>query len=199
MTAPVSEPCSRTPLPPSGVPRGRRTGAGSSCRRTATATRFLPFSKLRWLPVALKRSWRRDTSYLDCPQWSPKGDAIVLTIDPTTDPRRGDIWKRWKENPLAPWRSDLAILDLESGQFRRLVGGVASTITGIGRATGAGSSSRATDTPPRTLIPSRWGTASAVWRPTSSVRTAPAFAGSPRTDTLIDIDHGSSDWVVLSV
>jgi Tol biopolymer transport system component len=64
-----------------------------------------------------------DTSWLDCPQWSPKGDAVVLTIDPTTDPRRGDIWKGWEANPLAPWRTDLAILDLGSGKLRRLVGG----------------------------------------------------------------------------
>jgi Tol biopolymer transport system component len=57
-------------------------------------------------------------TYLDCPQWSPKGDAIVFTIDP----RKGDIWERWKRNPLEPWRSDLAILDLRSGQLRVLVG-----------------------------------------------------------------------------
>jgi Tol biopolymer transport system component len=59
-----------------------------------------------------------DTSYLDCPQWSPKGDVIALTIDP----QRGDIWERWKRKPLEPWRSDLAILDLRSGQLRVLVG-----------------------------------------------------------------------------
>jgi Tol biopolymer transport system component len=59
-----------------------------------------------------------DTTYLDCPQWSPTGDAIAVTIDP----RQGDIWERWKRDPLAPWRSDLAILDVESGRLRLLVG-----------------------------------------------------------------------------
>lgn len=60
-----------------------------------------------------------DTSYVDCPRWSPRGDAIVFTIDPTP----GDIWARWKKNPLEPWRADLAILDLQTGRVRTLVGG----------------------------------------------------------------------------
>src|SRR2546422_1570836 len=57
-----------------------------------------------------------DTTYLDCPQWSPKGDAIVVTIIPGNT----DMWKR---DPLEPWRSDLGILELKSGQLRLLVGG----------------------------------------------------------------------------
>ena len=67
-----------------------------------------------------------DTSYVDCPAWSPSGDEIVFTIDPTP----GDIWARWKRNPLEPWRADLAILDLKTGRVRTLVGGPGMSVYG---------------------------------------------------------------------
>ena len=57
-----------------------------------------------------------DTTFLDCPQWSPQGEAITLTVYP------GDT-AIWKRDPLTAWRSDLAILDLKSGQIRLLVSG----------------------------------------------------------------------------
>ena len=51
-----------------------------------------------------------DTVYLDCPQWSPKGNELLLTVYPS---------------PVYPWKSsvtdaraDLALFDFRSGRLR---------------------------------------------------------------------------------
>ena len=51
-----------------------------------------------------------DTVYLDCPQWSPKGDVLLLTVYPS------GVYP-WKSSATDA-RADLAILDLHSGRLR---------------------------------------------------------------------------------
>jgi len=95
---------------PSWAPDGRRF-AVSAWRAGRSAIRAVEVES-----GAVQTLLASDTSYLDCPQWSPNGDAMVLTIIPGNT----DMWKR---DPLEPWRTDLGILDLKSGQLRLLVGG----------------------------------------------------------------------------
>jgi Tol biopolymer transport system component len=51
-----------------------------------------------------------DTVYLDCPQWSPKGDQLLLTV------YLSDVYP-WKSS-VTEARADLAVLDLHSGGLR---------------------------------------------------------------------------------
>ncbi len=95
---------------PSWAPDGRRF-AVSAWRAGRSAIRAVEVES-----GAVQTLLASDTSYLDCPQWSPNDDAIVLTIIPGNT----DMWKR---DPLEPWRTDLGTLDLKSGQLTLLVGG----------------------------------------------------------------------------
>src|SRR5207244_683576 len=51
-----------------------------------------------------------DTVYLDCPQWSPKGTELLLTVYPS----RVYPWK----SSVTDARADLALFDFRSGRLR---------------------------------------------------------------------------------
>jgi len=57
---------------------------------------------------------RSDTTYLDCPQWSPTRDEILLTVF------HGGGESGW-ERPA--YQSSLALLDSRSGQLRQIAEG----------------------------------------------------------------------------
>ncbi len=52
-----------------------------------------------------------DTVYLDCPQWSPKGDVLLLTV------YLSGVYP-WENSSVTEARADLATLDLHSGRLR---------------------------------------------------------------------------------
>jgi Tol biopolymer transport system component len=52
-----------------------------------------------------------DTIYLDCPQWSPKGDVLLLTVYPSS------VYP-WENPSVNDARADLATLDFHSGRLR---------------------------------------------------------------------------------
>src|SRR5438094_7498087 len=51
-----------------------------------------------------------DTVYIDCPQWSPKGTELLLTVYPS----RVYPWK----SSVTDARADLALFDFRSGRLR---------------------------------------------------------------------------------
>jgi len=52
-----------------------------------------------------------DTIYLDCPQWSPKGDVLLLTVYPS------GVYP-WENPSVNDARADLATLNLRDGRLR---------------------------------------------------------------------------------
>jgi len=52
-----------------------------------------------------------DTVYLDCPQWSPRGDVLLLTVYP------GSVYP-WENPSVTDARANLATFDLRSGRVR---------------------------------------------------------------------------------